>query len=233
MRFRENFTLVELLVVIAVIAILAGLLFPVLNKAREKGRESACMANLKQIGLAINIYKGDNNDMDVGWVSLLYPDYIKTTKCFQCPSDGNDKDTPPNGWLARIDEQHSTAYDREGNTGLNVNPNTAVGNVSYFYEFTDSECAWNLTGSGLTSPYTWAQLKRIQLAQGGDDTHPLGQGYDPSLFPVIRCYWHVKRVKTYSASKPIPNSAAPVLNVSFLGNFFLSRGKWEDGVWEP
>jgi len=227
------FTLIELLVVIAIIAILAGLLFPVLNSARAKAREIACMANLKQIGLAMNLYKGDNAEKDVGWISLLYPDYIKATKSFQCPSDGNDRETPANAWLARIDEQHSTAYDREGNVGLNVNPNTEVGNVSYFYEFSDAECTWNLTGSGLSSPYTWAQLKNIQLLQGDDGTHALGEGYDPTLFPVIRCFWHVKRIKEYSPGKPIPNSAAPVLNVGFAGNFFMSKGKWEDGVWEP
>jgi prepilin-type N-terminal cleavage/methylation domain-containing protein len=229
----SGFTLIELLVVIAIIAILAGLLFPVLNNARAKGRETACMANLKQLGLGINLYKGDNNDKDVGWISLLSPDYVKTTRSFQCPSDLNDSDTSANAWLARIDEQHSLTYDRDGNVGLNVNPNTSVGNVSYFYEFSDADCAWNLTGSGLSSPYTWAQLKNIQLQQGGDGTHALGEGYDPTLFPVLRCFWHIKRIKEYSPSKLIPNSAVPVLNIGFAGNYFMSKGKWEDGVWEP
>jgi prepilin-type N-terminal cleavage/methylation domain-containing protein len=58
-RRSAGFTLVELMVVIGILAALAGILFPVFARAREKGREAACSANLRQISAALLIYSQD------------------------------------------------------------------------------------------------------------------------------------------------------------------------------
>lgn len=60
-KSRQGFTLIELLVVIAIIAVLAAILFPVFARAREQARASSCLANLKELGTACQMYLQDND----------------------------------------------------------------------------------------------------------------------------------------------------------------------------
>jgi prepilin-type N-terminal cleavage/methylation domain-containing protein len=91
------FTLIELLVVIAVIGILVGLSFPVLKTVREKGTKSACVNNLRQIGIAVNAYSVSNQDYlpictRVGTgpddpFSISNVLEVQSTELFHCPGD--------------------------------------------------------------------------------------------------------------------------------------------------
>jgi prepilin-type N-terminal cleavage/methylation domain-containing protein/prepilin-type processing-associated H-X9-DG protein len=98
MNERKGFTLIELLVVIAIIAILAAILFPVFAKVREKARQTACLSNEKQLGLAFMQYGQDYDEVlprgvvgsvgyiYVGWAGPIYP-YVKSTGTYKCPDD--------------------------------------------------------------------------------------------------------------------------------------------------
>ena len=95
---KTGFTLIELLVGIAIIALLAAILFPVFARARENARKSACLNNMKQLGLAIAQYTQDYDETfvwglpttggwpGIGWAGAHGP-YTKSFQIYRCPND--------------------------------------------------------------------------------------------------------------------------------------------------
>jgi len=111
-RNIQGFTLIELLVVIAIIAILAAILFPVFAQAREKARQTQCLSNVKQIGIAVMMYVNDYEQTYptaysykngtssangyIHWSGVVAP-YIKNWKIFECSSHPEKGFPPTNG----------------------------------------------------------------------------------------------------------------------------------------
>ncbi|MHB0998300.1 MAG: DUF1559 family PulG-like putative transporter [Armatimonadota bacterium] len=113
----RGFTLIELLVVIAIISILAAIIFPVFSAAKDKGRQTVCLSNLKQLGTAMQMYadewdgcfptariiEGGDGNPSGNWAGCYFVEgkcspelgqifpYVKSRELYVCPSARNSR----------------------------------------------------------------------------------------------------------------------------------------------
>ena len=168
-RWKRGFTLIELLVVIAIIAILAAMLLPALAKAKQKAKQTACINNMRQIGLALVMYSGDyaqypadlrSDNNTYIWPTRLLGLMGNNRNAFDCPAA-----LPQSFWDTNFNKTLAYTGTVRGEDG----------NIDRFAILTGANGAG--TGSLFSLGYNDWGLANNQ-------TPPLGMGADRGTTPV-------------------------------------------------
>jgi prepilin-type N-terminal cleavage/methylation domain-containing protein len=238
----SGFSLLELLTVIVILGILAGLGAPMITSAQRQARQADCRSNLRQFGIALASYRSDHNGRNPPWLSNLFPDYIDGKDIYVCKSDKEIKKGTSNYDPIPPDFKDVKHYDevKDFGNGTNDGRNNDIDWNSYFYEFNAANCTWDsnadhdMDGNGVA----WWEAKEWQLRYGdkkndggGSPDNP--KPYSTARMPIIRCWHHWQEdtilgyeVNDYDHSGRM-RKFPMVLNVGYAGNVFASPPWWE------
>jgi prepilin-type N-terminal cleavage/methylation domain-containing protein len=223
-RIRGGFTIAELLTVLAIIAVLSAILFPVFRTAKSAAHRSVCMSNFRQSNLASQMYLGDYNDtfmpvnydinnfnnaeIDRTWVQLLMP-YTTSMGTFVCPGDFG---TRPRGEGAfDVDLVIGDPYKRWYRSSLRSN----VGyNYLYFSPVFRSANRW------MTMPRTLGEItntsESIMFVDSVYGRHPNGSPYGGGSYIVIPPCRYARQGTTLIDTFGIGNAQAYAPNSGWL-----------------
>lgn len=238
---RRGFTLIELLVVVGIIAVLAGLLIPVVGVVRRMANDIKCGNNLQQIGAAIEVYKSENDDVfpaRLRWKdndplagNPITSDLFHSNgplkglnKILLCPRDGQNGKDPLMGRPSSNWEDLSKIYTPDSSYMFEISSEfLTAGQIEFFFKDRGNDKP--ALGS---SEATWVGGKHNQLRFGNlkDDGVTYGDSFPPSKFPIIRCYWHHK----WRGNNALDQGIRKVKNVSWELNVFDSTPFWEHDV---
>ena len=175
----DGFTLIELLVVIVIISVLATISMTGVKSAREKARQTNCMSNLRQIGVALVTYRGDHSGGNPNWLSNLYPSYIDDLSVYVCRSDvTHGRGLTPDGIDAGMHKYPSTIDNDYKKGSRPSDQNKDVEANSYFYEFSSAQCDFERRLS-------WDEYKEWEMRVGNG-----GNPFSSSKLPIVRCFHH-------------------------------------------
>jgi len=247
----RGFTLIEMIAVMAIIAMLVSSLVFTYNKAKSQARQTDCKSNLRQFGVAVLIYRSDHGSLNPPWMSSLYPDYVDSRQLFVCKSDPNHGlgRTRPAGLTVddtATKQNYSETVDNVSNAGRPNGQNPNVSANSYSYEFSAAPTSWYVDGNQSAvqkmfpndSPITWGDNKEYQLLIGDSASMVAGQPqpYSTSRMPIIRCYQHWKEghVRGYANQQNMTANLITderiTLNVAYAGNVYVGPLWWEGTI---
>lgn len=182
---RRGFTVAELLVVVAILGLLAGLLLPALASAKERARRIGCVSNLRQLGIALQMYahddrlqslsgKNDSEDQNLNWLYSGYPIFGLE---HPCPVDTNRLPHPEKKNVLFLSKYSGFGLDRQCRGWVSGAKNREPGtcrakqkhecaqhrNTAYF------PSAWARQLKSVTKPMNW-RLQDESLASRGAET---------------------------------------------------------------